>query len=106
MPKHIEGSPDKQTLSDPRYQISADQEKRLLELALQKGIGDEQIGTFYVVLVSDMPAEANEKGYMLFSEDELLVEAEKHNGWFYDTDNRRLIGTIPTTRDILARMKS
>ncbi len=105
MPKHIVGSPDPALTNDARFDIEPSQEDRLLEQAKAVGISPDDIGAFYVVLASDLPANVEKEGYDLLSEDELRAEAEKHDGWFYDEDNRRLIGTIPPGKVILSRMR-
>ena len=106
MPREIKGIADTNLLTDTRLAIDASEEKRLLEQALNAGIGDSSIGTFYVVIAAEIPAEVTEEGYLLFSEDELRAEAEKHGGWFYDEDKRRLIGTIPSVKEIASKMRS
>lgn len=105
MPKHIAGSPDPTTINDPRLEIEPDQENRLLEQAKAVGISPDDIGAFYVILASDLPANVDKEGYDLLSEEELREESGKHDGWFYDEDNRRLIGTVPPGKVILSRMR-
>ncbi|MBF0556889.1 MAG: hypothetical protein HQK96_20430 [Nitrospirae bacterium] len=106
MPKRIEGTPSKDLLNSPQLLIEPTEEKRMLEQALAAGIGASEVGTFYVVLAADVPANVDEKGYDLFSEEELRGEANKQNTWFYDEDKRRLIGTIPSVKDIVSRMRT
>jgi len=106
MPREVKGIADSNLMADTRLIIEPSEEKRLLEQALNAGIGDESIGTFYVVVAAEIPTELNSKGYLLFSEEELRTEAEKHGGWFYDEDKRRLIGTIPSVTEIASKMRS
>ena len=106
MPKHIVGSPDPSTANDSRLEIEPSQETRLLEQAKAVGISSDEIGAFYVILASDLPANIDKDGYDLLSENELREESQKNRGWFYDEDNRRLIGTVPPATTIIRRMRT
>jgi len=104
MPQHIDGIAE--SITDARFDIEASQEARLLEQAKSAGIPDEEIGAFYVILVSGLPANIDANGYDIFSEEELIIEAGKHEGWFYDIDGKRLIGTVPPAKTIINRMRT
>jgi hypothetical protein len=106
MPRYIKGIADDRLLRDLRLNIGEGDEARLLKQAQEAGIKDENIGTFYVVLGAEIPSEVTAEGYYLFSEDELREEVCKHDGWFYDEDKRRLVGTIPSVKEIASKMRT
>lgn len=105
MPKHIDGLPDPSLTKDARFEIEPSQESRLLEQAKAIGIQPDEIGAFYVILAADLPANITKDSYDIFSEEELRAESEKQRTWFYDEDSRRLIGTIPSGKDIISKMR-
>lgn len=105
MPKRIEGTPTPESLNSNRLVIDPSEEPRLLEQAAAHGIASNDIGAFYVVIASELPANVDESGYDEFSEAELKEESGKHSAWFYDEDKQRLIGTIPSGKDIVNRMR-
>lgn len=106
MPKHFEGLPDPSIARDSRFDIEPNQESRLLAQAKAVGIDPDEVGAFFVVLAADLPANIENGSYDIFSEEELRSEAEKHDGWFYDEDNRRLVGTILPAATLVSRMRS
>ena len=106
MPRNISGIAPTNPANERRLMIEPMEESRLLAQAKAVGISDSDVGTFYVVLAAEVPAEITPAGYQLFSEEELRNEAEKHPAWFYDEDKRRLVGTIPSVKDITNRMRA
>lgn len=104
MPKTFQGKPNI-TEQDPRALIHQADEARLLGLASNRGIKDEEIGTFYVILMSDYPYPSSDTEYQTFSVKELEDQIQHNTNWFFDPEHNRIIGTIPPTKSILEKLK-
>lgn len=106
MPQSFQGKPSIEQERDPRTSIHPGDEARLLGLAVQRGLEDANIGVFFVVMVADLPYVVSDNEYQTFSAEELKSQAEIEAGWFYDSENNRLIGTIPPTRKIMEALQN
>ena len=106
MPQNFKGQPTPEQLRDPRLQIYANEEGRLLGLAAQRGIEETNIGAFFVIMVADLPCIVSDEEYQIFEVSELVDQAEVEKTWFYDEEKNRLVGTIPPTRKIIEALQN